>query len=55
MLSHGCDAGMSIAVVHDVSGSAALTSHVSSCWMLEALCGCQMMLACSEMGRTSVV
>ena len=28
---------------------------VSSLWMLEAVCGSQMMLAYSKMGRTSVV
>ena len=28
---------------------------VSSLWMLESVCGSQMMLAYSQMGRTSVV
>ena len=34
MLEHGCDAGMSIVVVHDVSGCAALYHFEFRCWWL---------------------
>ena len=53
MLEHGCDAGMSTVV-----GMMCLAERrctVSSLWILEAVCGSQMMLAYSMMGRTSVV
>ena len=37
MLEHGCDAGLSSVVLHDVSGRRRCT--ISSVWMLVAVCG----------------
>ena len=55
MLEHGCDAGMSIVVLHDMIRLAERRCTVSSLRVLESVCGSQMMLAYSKMGRTSVV
>ena len=51
MQEHGCNAGMSIVVVHMVDRLC--TVDVSSLWMLQAVRGSQMTLAYSRMGRTS--
>ena len=50
VLEHGCDAGMYIVVVHDVSGGAALY-----CFKFVVVRGCMWVPDDAKMGRTSVV